>query len=297
MTIEEDILRFVNTIIVSLYSINLFVCLKYYRLYSEFDYCVLNSIKIESFISHLPFISKITTILQITHHRRKGQLSDAEALDLDIITQSSDISLSTSASDHHTSHHHINTTTIPTTTTPSPFIEHNQNRNSKKSNEMIKLFSFNHFYGSIPKDDANISNDYDKDSQDENDTFELSIFHHNDHDVNSHSHANIISKKRSMSSDVSVVRTITIPITDSNDTCMSENDVSIIANTMNALLGVSIFAMPWGYLKSGVFGGSILVLIVGALSFETARVLLVAQKVLYDRTGDFICSPSCVSNI
>lgn len=64
-----------------------------------------------------------------------------------------------------------------------------------------------------------------------------------------------------------------------------DNDISIIANTMNALLGVSIFAMPWGYLQSGIVGGSFLVIIVCFLSFETARILLIAQRRLYDRTG------------
>lgn len=68
-------------------------------------------------------------------------------------------------------------------------------------------------------------------------------------------------------------------------------DISIVANTVNALLGVSIFAMPWGYLKSGIIGGSILVFGVCLLSFETARVLLVAQRILYYRTGEIKSYP------
>lgn len=64
------------------------------------------------------------------------------------------------------------------------------------------------------------------------------------------------------------------------------SDVSLIANTMNALLGVSIFAMPWGFAQSGVIGGCLLVVLIGILSFETARVLLVAQKHIFYTTGE-----------
>ena len=67
--------------------------------------------------------------------------------------------------------------------------------------------------------------------------------------------------------------------------CYSE-DFSVVANLSNALLGVGIFAMPWGFLQSGVVGGCIILTMVALLSFETARILLSSQKMLYSRSGE-----------
>jgi hypothetical protein len=64
------------------------------------------------------------------------------------------------------------------------------------------------------------------------------------------------------------------------------DEVSIIANTINALLGVSLFSMPWGFQQAGVMGGMVILIIVGYLSYDTARMLLVAQKVYHHRTGE-----------
>lgn len=64
------------------------------------------------------------------------------------------------------------------------------------------------------------------------------------------------------------------------------DEVSIIANTINALLGVSLFSMPWGFQQAGIVGGMLVLALVGYLSFDTARMLLVAQKVFYHRTGE-----------
>ena len=63
------------------------------------------------------------------------------------------------------------------------------------------------------------------------------------------------------------------------------NYISIVANTMNGLLGVSIFAIPWGFAMSGLLGGIFIVLVVSWLAFETIRILLIAQKALYQKTG------------
>jgi hypothetical protein len=60
--------------------------------------------------------------------------------------------------------------------------------------------------------------------------------------------------------------------------------VSVVANTLSSLLGVSIFAMPWGFSRSGIVGGSLITAFVALLSFETTRVLLESQRVLYFRT-------------
>jgi amino acid permease len=64
------------------------------------------------------------------------------------------------------------------------------------------------------------------------------------------------------------------------------DEVSIVANTINALLGVSLFSMPWGFQQAGLLGAIVILLIVGYLSYDTARMLLVAQKVYHHRTGE-----------
>lgn len=67
--------------------------------------------------------------------------------------------------------------------------------------------------------------------------------------------------------------------------------LSTLANSVNALLGASIFAMPWGFQQSGLLGGSIIVIVVASLSYETLRSLLYIQKILYDRTGEIKSYP------
>lgn len=62
--------------------------------------------------------------------------------------------------------------------------------------------------------------------------------------------------------------------------------VTVMANTLNALLGVALFAMPWGFQQSGVIGGALVLIGVAFLSYETARILLVAQKIYFRQTGE-----------
>eukprot|EP01036_Dinobryon_divergens_P031566 gene31566-40991_t len=62
-------------------------------------------------------------------------------------------------------------------------------------------------------------------------------------------------------------------------------NLSITSNCINALLGVSIFAMPWGFQQSGLLGGIIISLVVALLSFETVRMLLAAQRYCFIKTG------------
>mmetsp|Transcript_4289 Transcript_4289/g.5903 ORF Transcript_4289/g.5903 Transcript_4289/m.5903 type:complete len:618 (-) Transcript_4289:136-1989(-) len=64
------------------------------------------------------------------------------------------------------------------------------------------------------------------------------------------------------------------------------SDFSTVSNCVSALLGVSIFAVPWGFQQSGVLGGVILSTFLALLSFETARILLLAQKRCYLKTGE-----------
>jgi len=75
------------------------------------------------------------------------------------------------------------------------------------------------------------------------------------------------------------------------------NNMSIIANTINALLGVSIFAMPWGFEQAGLIGGALTICLVAPLSYETARVLLVAQRMIYHSTGVVKNYPEIASDI
>ena len=64
------------------------------------------------------------------------------------------------------------------------------------------------------------------------------------------------------------------------------DNLSIIANTINALLGVSLFAMPWGFQQAGLLGGFLLLALVAGMSFETARLLLLAQRAYFNISGD-----------
>ena len=66
----------------------------------------------------------------------------------------------------------------------------------------------------------------------------------------------------------------------------SWESTSVICNTINTLLGVSLFATPWGYEESGLAGGSLILIVVAFLSYETARILLLVQKLYYQRSGE-----------
>ena len=52
--------------------------------------------------------------------------------------------------------------------------------------------------------------------------------------------------------------------------------ISVIANTTNALLGVSIFAMPWGFQQSGILGGSLITIFIAYIAYETVKILLLS---------------------
>lgn len=68
-------------------------------------------------------------------------------------------------------------------------------------------------------------------------------------------------------------------------------------NILNALLGVSIFAMPWGFVQSGIFGGIFVLFFVAFLSYDTAKVLLKTQRILFYKTGHVYSFPEICSNI
>ena len=76
---------------------------------------------------------------------------------------------------------------------------------------------------------------------------------------------------------------------------LDDRSISVIANTTNALLGVSIFAMPWGFQQSGIIGGSIITVFVAYIAFETVKILLLAQKLLYHKYKEVKSYPEIAS--
>jgi len=68
-------------------------------------------------------------------------------------------------------------------------------------------------------------------------------------------------------------------------------------NILNALMGVSIFAMPWGFVQSGICGGIFVLTFVAYLSYDTAKVLLKTQRILFYKTGNVYSFPEICSNI
>lgn len=71
----------------------------------------------------------------------------------------------------------------------------------------------------------------------------------------------------------------------------------VIFNTANALLGASMFSMPWAFEQAGVIGGSISLFCVAYIAYETARALLMAQRALFQRTGNILSYPEIASEI
>lgn len=150
---------------------------------------------------------------------------------------------------------------------------------------MLNIFKFSQFYGSIPAKDSDEDIIYDEGRYD-NRALNQNIKNMS-LDRKSLEVMSIGSyPKGTLSRSVSSVSKSSDDSNGKKDSYISGNDVTIVANTMNALLGVSLFAMPWGFMQSGVMGGCLLVFVISLLSFETARILLMAQRVVYDRTGN-----------
>ena len=80
-----------------------------------------------------------------------------------------------------------------------------------------------------------------------------------------------------------------------NEKHENRDRLTIVANTLNALLGVALFAMPWGFQQSGIIGGTLVLFSVALLSFETARILLVSQKIYFQHTGEVKGYPEIAS--
>ena len=78
--------------------------------------------------------------------------------------------------------------------------------------------------------------------------------------------------------------------------CFSQSFLTII-NIVNALVGVSIFAMPWGFGRAGLIGGFTVLVFVAYLSFDTAKILLKTQRILFFKTGNVYGFPEICSQI
>ena len=171
------------------------------------------------------------------------------------------------------------------------------------TNEMINIFKFSQLYGSLPTKDSD-DDVHDNDSSISPYTREGVAWDDTEETCTNQNIKHISLEKKSLdlrnigrssknksslsrsTSDASII-----------GLAVSSSDVTIICNTMNALLGVSLFAMPWGFTQSGICGGTLLVIVIGMLSFETARILLLAQQHVFERTGHIHTYISCTLNI
>lgn len=71
--------------------------------------------------------------------------------------------------------------------------------------------------------------------------------------------------------------------------------ITIFVTTANALFGISVFTIPWGFQRSGIILGCGLTILVAWISFETSRIVLTAQSKLYASTGHVYSYPE-ISN-
>lgn len=69
------------------------------------------------------------------------------------------------------------------------------------------------------------------------------------------------------------------------------DEIATGCNALAAMLGVSLFSVPWGYAKSGLLGGTLIIFIVTYFSYDSARLLLCVQKVHYSQTGSILSFP------
>jgi hypothetical protein len=64
--------------------------------------------------------------------------------------------------------------------------------------------------------------------------------------------------------------------------------MTVISNLLNALLGVGLFCVPWGFQSSGILAGTVILLVVACGSAETVRILLISQQKLFQATGEIM---------
>jgi amino acid permease len=63
-------------------------------------------------------------------------------------------------------------------------------------------------------------------------------------------------------------------------------DMSVISNVVNAILGVSVFLVPWGFHMSGTVGGALIVCLLAFCSYQTCLAMITVQQKLLVRSGE-----------
>ena len=81
------------------------------------------------------------------------------------------------------------------------------------------------------------------------------------------------------------------------DAIVSAYNFGIIANLLSTLISGSMFSLPWSFHIAGIYGGSLVVLIISILSYETIRALLSAQREIYLKTGKVVGYPELAAHL
>ena len=75
------------------------------------------------------------------------------------------------------------------------------------------------------------------------------------------------------------------------DAIVSAYNFGTISNLLSTLISGSMFSLPWSFHIAGIYGGSLVVLIIAVISYETIRALLSAQREIYLKSGDVVGYP------
>lgn len=81
------------------------------------------------------------------------------------------------------------------------------------------------------------------------------------------------------------------------DPIVSAYNFGTISNLLSTLISGSMFSLPWSFHIAGVYGGSVVVLIIAVISYETIRALLSAQREMYLKTGDVVGYPELAARL
>jgi amino acid permease len=81
------------------------------------------------------------------------------------------------------------------------------------------------------------------------------------------------------------------------DAIVSAYNFGTISNLLSTLISGSMFSLPWSFHIAGIYGGSVVVLIIAVISYETIRALLSAQREIYLKTGDVVGYPELAASL
>lgn len=80
------------------------------------------------------------------------------------------------------------------------------------------------------------------------------------------------------------------------DPVVSAYNLGTIANLLSTIISGSMFSLPWSFHLAGVFGGTMVILVIALISYETTRSLLSAQREIYLKTGNVVGYPELASH-